>query len=86
MCPKASKEAPPPLPSPSPAPPPIQDAIGAGFGGLGGGDIGLGGQVVGGGGLGGRRGRLFDLVDDGAEEEAGNDVDVMSGHAQQSQR
>ena len=77
--PQASKEAPPPLPSPSPAPPPIQDAIGAGFGGLGGGDIGLGGQVVGGGGLGGRRGRLFDLVDDGAEEEAGNDVDVMSG-------
>ena len=39
----------------------------------------LGGEVIGGG-IGGRRGRLFDLVDnDAVEAEASNDVDVMSG-------
>lgn len=42
-------------------------------------DGSLGGEVIGGG-IGGRRGRLFDLVDnDAVETEASNDVDVMSG-------
>ena len=42
-------------------------------------DGSLGGEVIGGG-IGGRRGRLFDLVDnDVVEAEASNDVDVMSG-------
>jgi hypothetical protein len=43
-------------------------------------DGSLGGEVIGGG-IGGRRGRLFDLVDNDSavEAEASNDVDVMSG-------
>jgi len=42
-------------------------------------DGSLGGEVIGGG-IGGRRGRLFDLVDDNlVGVEASNDVDVMSG-------